>query len=136
MQGGPFSPAATPSALPSSCRGRRRRLQIDQHLAVLHLGLVGLEIDEAGRLHRLAARHVKRAEVKAAFDRVAVERAIGEIGKPMGAARLGGVEGAADIVDRDELVADLAADHAVLRDIGNGADGNGICHGVSGALQR
>ena len=95
-------------------------------------GLVGLEVDEAGRLHRLAARHVERAEVEAALDHVALERAVGQIGEPVGAAGLGGVEDAVDIVDRHQLVADLAADDAVDRDIRGGADGNWIfCHGWS-----
>ena len=93
-------------------RRRRRRVEVDKHLAVADLGLEGLERDEAGRLRRLAARHVERAEVEAALDHVAVEGAVGEVGDAVGAARLGGVVGAVDVVDRDELVADLAADDA------------------------
>src|SRR5258708_6388146 len=32
----------------------RRRVEVDEHLAVAHFGLEGLERDEAGRLRRLA----------------------------------------------------------------------------------
>src|SRR5262245_66378796 len=71
------------------------------------------------------------AEVEGALDLLAVERAVGEVGHAMGAARLGGVIGAIDVVDGDELVADLAADHAVLGHVGGGADLNGR-HGFSG----
>jgi hypothetical protein len=50
----------------------------------------------------------------------------------MRAARLGGVEDAVDIVDRHELIADLAADDAIDRNVRDGADGNWIfCHGLS-----
>src|SRR5262249_29997236 len=65
------------------------------------------------------------AEMKSALDLLAVERAVGEVGHAMGAARLSGVVGPVDVVDGDELVADLAADDAVLGDIGGGADLNG-----------
>src|SRR5215813_14847735 len=103
-------------------RGGRRRVEVDIDLAVADLGLEGLERDEAGRLDRLAARHVKLAEVEAALDLLAVDGAVGEIGHAVRAARLGRVIGAVDVVDRDELVADLAADDAVLGYIGGGAD--------------
>ena len=53
---------------------------------------------------------------------VAVEGAVGEVGDAVGAARLGGVEGAVDIVDGDEFLADLEADDAVCRHVGGGAD--------------
>ena len=110
------------------CRGSK----VDEHLAVLHLGPVGLEIDEAGRLHGLAARHVERAEVQAALDYVALEYPVGEVGRGMGAARLGSVKGAVDIVDGHNLVADIEALDVAGRDIGGGADGNRIfCHGLT-----
>jgi len=116
-------------------RSRRcRRREIDEHLPVLDRGAEGVEIDEAGRLHRLAGAHVERAEMQAALDDVAVEDAVGEVGGGVGAARLGGIEGAVDIVDGDELAADLEALDAAGRQIGGGADGNGIFgHDVSGA---
>src|SRR5262245_26606917 len=87
---------AAPSVLRFS--GWRRRVEVDKNLAVAHLGLEGLERDEAGRLYRLAARHVEGAEVEIALDHVAVERAIGEVGHAVGAARLGGIIGAVDVV--------------------------------------
>jgi hypothetical protein len=47
----------------------------------------------------------------------------------MGAARLGGVERAVDIVDGHRLLADLEAFDVAGREIRDGADGNGIfCH--------
>jgi hypothetical protein len=74
---------------------------------------------------------VKRAEVEAAFDHVTIERAVSKIGEAVGAAGLGGVKDALDIVDRHELIAHLAADHAIDRNIRDGADGNRIfCHGL------
>ena len=83
-----------------------------------------------GALHRLAARHLERAEVQAAFDHVAFEHALAEVGAGMRAIRLGGVEGAVDIVDGHALVADLEALDAAGREIGGGADGDtGFCHG-------
>ena len=71
---------------------------------------------------------LKCAEVEATLDLVALQRAVGEIGEAVGAARLGRVIGALDIVDRDQLLADLAADDAVFRNIGGGAD-LGFGHG-------
>src|SRR5262245_41551410 len=112
-----------------------RRVEVDEHLAVAHLGLEGLERDEAGRFRRLAARHMEFAEVEGALDLLAVERAVGEVGHAMGAARLGGVVGPVYVVDGDQLVADLATDDAVLRDIGGGADLNGR-HRLSGSRGR
>src|SRR5215467_5723251 len=106
-------------------RGWGRCVEIDKHLAVAHLGLEGLERDEARRLRRLATRHVEFAEMKSALDLLAVERAVGEVGHAMGAARLGGVVGPVDVVDGDQLVADFPADDAVFGDIGGGADLNG-----------
>ena len=54
------------AAASSRFRGRRRGVEVHKNLAVADLGLEGLERDEAGRLHRLAARHVERAEVEIA----------------------------------------------------------------------
>ena len=69
------------------------------------------------------------AEVQAALDHVPLQDAIGEIGGGMGAARLGGIERAVDIVDGDDLVADFEALDAAGRKIGRGADGDGVfCH--------
>ena len=59
--------------------------------------------------------------MEAAFDLLAFDNAVGEVGEPMGAAALGRIVRAADIVDRDQFVADLAADDAVLRHVGGGA---------------
>src|SRR5262249_3080234 len=84
-----------------SRRRRCRGVEIDENLAVAHLGLEGLERDEAGRFRRLAARHVKFTEVEGAFDLLALERAVGEVGHAVGAARLGGVVGPVDVVDGD-----------------------------------
>ena len=128
--GGRTRRAGFRSRTPRRSRGRRRRrFQVDHHLAILHFGAEGLEIDEAGRLHRLAGRHVERTEVQAAFDHVALQDAVGEIGGGMGAARLGGIERAVDIVDGDDLVADFEALDAAGRKIGRGADGDGVfCH--------
>ena len=72
------------------------------------------------------------AEVEGALDLLAVEGAVGEVGHAMGAARLGGIVGPVDVVDGDELVADLAADDAILGDVGGGADLNGR-HRLSGS---
>ena len=115
---------------PRRLRGcRRRRFEVDQHLAVFHLGAEGLEIDEAGRLHGLAGRHVECAEVQAALDHVPLQDAIGEIGGGMGAARLGRIEGAVDVVDGYDLVADLEALDVAGRKVGCGADGDRVfCH--------
>src|SRR5258705_13219301 len=113
------------------CR-RRRGIEVDEALTVAHLGLVGLECDEAGRLRGLAARHMEFAEMEGALDLLAVERSVGEVGHAVGAARLGGVVGPVDVVDGDELVADLAADHAVRGDIGGGTNLNGR-HMLSGS---
>ena len=53
----------------------------------------------------------------------------------MGAARLGGIEGAVDIVDGDDLVTDLEALDAAGWDIGGCADGDGIfCHDLITAV--
>jgi hypothetical protein len=53
----------------------------------------------------------------------------------MGAVRLGGVEGAVDIVDGHALVADLEALDAAGRKIGGSADRHGVlCHDLSVAL--
>jgi hypothetical protein len=71
---------------------------------------------------------VERAEVEIALDHVVLEGAVGEIGHAVGATRLGGIIGAVDVVDRDEFLADLAADHAVFRHIRSGAD-LGFGHG-------
>ena len=62
--------------------------------------------------------------MEAAFDLLALDHAVGEVGEAMGAAAFGRIEGAADVVDRDQFARDLAADHAVLRHIGGGTDGN------------
>src|SRR5437763_6504106 len=97
-------------------RSRRRRLiEVDEDVAVANLDPKGLQREEAGGFDRLSGRHMKLAEVEAALDFLAVERPLGEVGGGVGAARLGGVERAVDVVDRHELVPDLAADDAVLR---------------------
>src|SRR5215470_5009215 len=129
------SPAMTSRVIARAAlgrRGRRRRVEIDENLAVAHLGLEGLERDEAGRFRRLAARHVKFTEVEGALDLLALERAVGEVGHAVCAARLGGVIGPIDVVDGNELVADLAADHAILGHIGSGTDLNSR-HRLSGS---
>src|SRR6266487_3006936 len=125
-------PGLVPGIDVSGRRGRRRGVEVDEHLAVADLRLVGLERDEAGRLDRLSTRDVKLAEVEAAIDLIAFEHAVGEVGEPVGAAAFRRIERAADIVDRDQLVADLAADHAVLRHVGGGTDW-GFGHGSSAA---
>src|SRR5262249_55636861 len=109
----------------SGRRGRRGR-KVDEYLTVPHFGVEGLEVGEAGCLHRLPARHVERAEVQTALDDVAFQDAVGEVGGGVGAARLRGVEGAADVVDGHELVAHLEAFDAAGGQIGRGADGDGI----------
>ena len=68
----------------------------------------------------------------AALDLLTVDHAVGEVGESVGAAAFGRVVGTADIVDRDQLVADLAADHAVLRHVGGGTDVD-FGHGCSAA---
>src|SRR4029077_17162854 len=107
-----------------SGRGGRRGRKVDEYLTVPHLGAEGLEIGEAGCLHRLPARHVERAEVQAALDDVAFQHAVGEVCGGVGAARLRGVESAVDVVDGHELVAHLEALHGARGQIGDGADGN------------
>jgi hypothetical protein len=109
----------------SGPRGRRGR-KVDEYLTVPHLGAEGLEIGEAGCLHRLPARHVKCAEVQAALDDIAFQDAVSEVGGSVGAARLRGIEGAVDVVDGHELVAHLEAFDVAGRQIGCGADGDGI----------
>src|SRR5262249_31661637 len=108
-------------------RRRCRRRKVDEHVSVLRLGPERLEIDEAGRLPRLAGAHVERAEVQAAFDHVTLQDAVGEVGGGVGAARLGGVEGAVDIVDRHQLVADLEALDGAGRQIGGGTNRKYCC---------
>ena len=83
-------------------------------------------------MHDLAARHVKRAEMQAAFDDVAFENAVAEIGRGVGALRLGGVEGAVDIVDGHAFVPHLEALDVARREVGGGTDANEIfCHGLT-----
>src|SRR5258705_6836526 len=106
-------------------RGWGRGIEVDEALTVADLGLEGLERDEAGRLRGLAARHMEFAEMEGALDLLAVDRSVGEVGHAVGAARLGGVVGPVDVVDGDELVADLAADHAIHGNIGGGTNLNG-----------
>ncbi len=59
------------------------------------------------------------------------QNAVGEVGRGVGAMRLGGVEGSVDIVDGNELVSHLEALDVAGRKIGGRADGNRIfCHGL------
>src|SRR5262249_23311954 len=116
----------------TSGSGRCRRRQVHIDLPVFHLGAERLEIDAAGRLHDLAARHVKRAEMQAAFDDVAFENAFAEIGRGVGALRLGGVEGAINVVDGHAFVPHLEALDVAGREVGGGTDANEIfCHGLT-----
>ena len=100
--------------------------KIDEHLPLLDLGAEGLQIGEAGRLHRLAGGHMKRAEVQAALDHLAFQEAVAEIGGGMSAVRFGRIEGAVDIVDGHELIADLEAPDAAGGQLGDGANGDRI----------
>jgi hypothetical protein len=106
--------------------------QVDEHLAVLDMRPVGLQVRKTGRLHRLAARHVEGAEVHTALDDVPFQEAISEIGEGMGAAAFGGIKAAVNIVDRHELVAELERFDGARRDIRSRAHRNRVfCHDVT-----
>ena len=102
--------ASAPAIRPPLCPGPNRA----QHLAVLDRHLVGAQRDEARRRHGLAGFHVERAEVQRALDDVAVEDAVCETRGAMRALVIGGVERAADVVDRERRRADLILLHRVL----------------------
>ena len=74
--------------------------------------------DLAGRLHHFAGRDMECAEVHAALDHVALDHAVGQARRRMGAFVVGDVEGAVDVIDRKPIGADLERLDGARRHIG------------------
>src|SRR5579859_3954467 len=137
----PLAPSRRPPCQAQRCRVRlaldrrrktprsRRRaggvaVEIDEDIVALQLNLVGAQRYRAGRRLHGAGRDMERAEVQAALDDVAVEKALGEACGGVGAFVVGDVKRAAEIEHGEPAVADFEGLGRVRRNLGLRADPN------------
>src|ERR1043166_8756228 len=104
-------------------------LRLDHHPAVLDQRLVGLDRHHAGRRDNLASLDVELAVVEVALDDVAVDIALRERARPVGAEVIGHVVLAVDIVAAQNEGAALCRDRIAGRDVGGAAQINAVGHG-------
>src|SRR6266852_6120974 len=76
------------------------------------------------RSERLAGAHLEAPGMERALDAVAVEPALGQHGKGVGADIVGGKDLAIEIIERNRFVADLDSQHLAFADIGELCDGD------------
>src|SRR5262245_57774888 len=107
---------------------RRGLVEVDPDLAVLHDNLIGPQRREARRLDRFAGLDVECAEMQRTLDHIALQHAVGKTRRAVGAFVVGGVELTADVVDGDDIGADLEALHRVLRHLRGRTDGHKLSH--------
>ena len=75
---------------------------------------VGLDVFIDRRALTFAGLHVEATAMQRAFDDVAIEKAIGQHRKGMGAGIVGRIELAVHVVDRDHVITDLDPQHRAV----------------------
>src|SRR5665213_1388032 len=92
------APAARPGDPP-----RRRALCVEPDLDIVadDTHRIGLEVVADRRAEALAGLHLEPSAMQRAFDDLAVEPALGQLGVGVGAEVVGGVDFAVDVVERD-----------------------------------
>ena len=110
-------------AYSSSCRFTGGvAAQIGEDAVVPEHDLIGAQRHLAGRLHHLAGGDMECAKVYAALDHVALDHAVGQARRRMGAFVVGDVKRAVDVIDRKPVGADLERLDGARRNIGLSAD--------------
>ena len=81
--------------------GKKDSIHFDEYFSALDDRRVGLDRDHAGRRHHLAGLDVELAVVEVALDHVAIDEALRQRARTMGAGVIGDEELAVEIEDRE-----------------------------------